>query len=647
MAQEPAAAPAYRLLVGDLKGQLSVVPIPLDGGAGPLDPSQAQAVTPSKLTLRPTDHTVHYPPVPSDDSDARASTKPAAIQTLAGGQVQGKRVGVACRRDGKVDVFLWPTASDNSTSASRATLLLALQSPTFRINQTRWLAASVGKDAVYFIASDGQLWRARFDRPTSSDGPADSTKNTAQNSKCERDTGICGSTGLPVLKDCSSVQVALQSHPLMAATFWTQGGDVTHVALGGQDVPLTILHLPDSFPEEAPMETNGEADADDTSMQTASSPPTGLATRSRASTGKKRGRSSANGREGQNPWPGQVFRAKQLPPDVLRMPRKANLTALAFIPPRNYSSLEDQVPEAQHSHVHPHTHLYPGTLVLAGTRNGLLRVYDPNPYPPSAHHAADQDDEPQAKKAKTSTPPPHSDSSIWGYHLAEFSLVGGAGTKLDAPEYSRAFPPNHSGSLPGEGEGQAQIQAQAQVAKAADESVLTTGARAHAQIGGAGKVIRAAVRAIHVCPSHPGWVYVSDAETGVYLVDWVQGKVVSRIKAPTGTVTNMVSLPSPPAESRAEPSKNQHFPSMSRMVSVAQDKLVRLHHVPLPQEVSQGNKNHNAPSVPPARVVAQAFISHATPWSAIWDGQVPSWNDEENDDGDDGLGAMDTVGHTQ
>lgn len=593
--------PTYRLVVGDLKGHLHLISVPLTFGQGPLDPNRAQATHPTKVTLRPTPQTVYYPPIDTNQNGRLEQAhqqqpeplKPSAIQVLARGSLHSTTpIGVACRRDGRIDVFGLP-----APDTSRSDLILSLRSPTFKINQTRWLAAGVARDAVYAMASDGQLWRMRF------------------------------TTGDLSLQDCTSITLASPSHPLMAATFtW----DVTHVAFGGQDTPLTIVYLETAF-------SSPEPGSQDTTMTTSSSPsihpPSPDSEGARA--GRKRGR--ANGRGGNHAWPGQVYQAKRLPPDTLRIERKPNLTSIAFLPPRPTTEQEQEAPE-----VNPKTHLLPGTLVLTGTRNGLMRLYDPNPLQITNAEEDDSDENnpPSAKKLKMATKPNPTEPSVWLHHLAEFGLVGGGGSKLDAPEFTRALPAFHGG-VPGS-EGGAQAQAQAQASHASTESVLNQSAKAHTW-GGAGKVTRAAIRSIYVPSEHSGLVYVSDAETGMYLVDWAAGRVVSRVKAPMGTVTSMLCLPVPPmpASHRADSDSTQAG-TMDRLVSVSQDKLVRLHHVPLPQATE--HKTRNVLAVPPGRVVAHAFVPTATPWCAIWDGELPLLADPTA--GPDGLDAMETVGQS-
>lgn len=579
----PGPAPTYRLVAGDLKGGLSILDFPLDDTAGPLDPTKAAGVTPVRLVLRTSGHTAEHGQQPEG--------KPGAIQVLVRGSVHGRSVGIACRRDGRVDVFIVRSEAEAGTVTSPgatpsnprpAPVLLAFHASSFRVNQTRWIAAAAAGAEVWMMASNGQLWMARFDHATE-----------------DKDVRV----------DVQSLTLAAPSHPLMASTFLEQNGRISHVAFGGQDVPLTIVHLPDVFIPASQAE-------DDASMATSSPRPP---SQTEARNGRKRGR--PNGRASAARWPGQVFQAKRLPVDTLRMERKPNLTALAFLPPAEPLPVDET------------TNIVPGTLVLAGTRTGLLRVYDPNPLAVSLD-TDDSDEEPQAKKPKTTPTPSRPEPVVYGYHIAEFALLGGAGAKLDAPEFHRAFPPNHSGATAGSLPQEQQVK---QVAKAGSRSILAHGSRTLATLG-AGKM-RPAVRSITVVATSPGFVYVSDAETGVYLIDWSAGKVVSRIQGPTGTITSMLPLPAPSKD--VSKSKTP----MARMVSVSQDKLVRLHHVPLPCHIERGigPKSSNIPSLPLARVVAQAFVQSATPWCAFWDGILPSFPVRE-DDGDDGLDAMETVG---
>lgn len=598
--------PTYRLVVGDLKGHLHLISVPLTCDQGFLDPNQAHATHPTKVTLRPTHQTAYFPPINTTQNGPEQQPEPfklSAIQVLSRGSLHATTsIGVACRRDGRVDVFGLP-----APGTTRSDLIVSLRSPTFKINQTRWLAAGVASDAVYAMASDGQLWRIRF------------------------------TTGELSLHDCATITLAPPSHPLMAAAFTSS---VTHIAFGGQDTPLTIVHLDTAF-------LSPEPELQDTTMAT-SSPPSihpPSPDSEGAKAGRKRGR--ANGRGGNHAWPGQVYKAKRLPPDTLRIERKPNLTSIAFLPPR---SMNEQDQEAQQK-PHSKTHLLPGSLVLTGTRNGLLRLYDPNPLqtttsPEEEEKDSDENNPPSAKKPKMTAKPPPPEPSVWLQHLAEFGLVGGGGSKLDAPEFTRALPVYHGG-IPGSESG-AQVQAQAQANHARTESVLNQSAKAHTW-GGAGKVTRAAIRSIYVPADHSGLVYVSDAETGMYLVDWAAGRVVSRVKAPMGTVTSMLCLPLPPLPSShvdMDSDSDSDSPTqagMDRLVSVSQDKLVRLHHVPLPQETE--HKTRNALAVPPGRVVAHAFVPTATPWCAVWDGDLPVLADP--DAGPDGLDAMETVGQSQ
>lgn len=148
---------------------------------------------------------------------------------------------------------------------------------------------------------------------------------------------------------------------------WTVPGPLHHVAFypetsvtpryfayGGEQVPLSVWDLPKALEyyahsSEESVPTSGDAITDDAQK-----------------TGEKRRASSGKSGKQRELLPGEVWRAKNLPNDALSLQRHPLIRSISFL-----TSGDDAAGEA----------MYERMVVLVGTKDGLVRVYEPSKKP--------------------------------------------------------------------------------------------------------------------------------------------------------------------------------------------------------------------------------------------------------------------------
>ena len=139
--------------------------------------------------------------------------------------------------------------------------------------------------------------------------------------------------------------------PLHHVAFYPPRSDTpTHFAYGGEQVPLSIWSLAKAL-ESAQQPVQPEPSEEPSSGHT----------------GSKRSASSKSSK-GRGLLPGELWRAKNLPNDHLSLPRPPLIRTLAFAP-------TDAVADDE----------LKGMRIYAGTKDGIVRVYDPAQKPRPIH----------------------------------------------------------------------------------------------------------------------------------------------------------------------------------------------------------------------------------------------------------------------
>ncbi|PWN53550.1 hypothetical protein IE53DRAFT_408591 [Violaceomyces palustris] len=326
------------------------------------------------------------------------------VQKMAQGRLSDSTWVIAlARKNGSIDVVQpvvgeEPEGSSSSTPPQHAQILFTVREPRMKAGIERWVGLSVGKSGVYSCTSSGAF---RF---TSVD--------------LSKDEPVTGSVAI----DLPGPLQQLSFHPV---------SDPTHFAYGGEEIPLSLWDISIAL---SPQPARGERDpaADDSAEMSA--PETGNAKQ------RKRKRQAAERAKARELMWGEIWRAKnesgppsstrnliscifkafpitgedeigdscslihhrpfpllflifysirhpsraflpliarhllhdQLPNDYLSLPQRANISSVAFL------SMSNQDTTTESSHSEEETQVPSDTKIAVGTKDGILRIFDPS-----------------------------------------------------------------------------------------------------------------------------------------------------------------------------------------------------------------------------------------------------------------------------
>ncbi len=456
----------------------------------------------------------------------------------------------------------------------------------------RFVALAVGGSVLYSLTSAGSFRAVHLHLE-----PQPSTAGDGEITP----TPAASTSSAPI--SIASEQTLDLPCPLAAAAFYPPTAP-RYFAYGGQEVPLSLWHLPSALREHgnkaaangnrasaarASSSSGGSSSAPATSEQEKEPEPLNAKQRKRKRAQEARARAKEL-------LQGEIWRAKNAANDKLELPQKPNVTSLAFAfaPGCGDVSVEPQetVGEEEEDDADG-TRLIPkGLRLLVGTREGLLRVFEPG-------HASGV----RRARFEHRIVPKNAGDEASGA-LAVKELVA-----LPIPPFSE------EGSEGGETAG---------VALAAD------------------------------------------ASKKVYAIEWAKGKVLGQLKGINGSVNTLLALPPPPpATTTAAKGKKEKAAAFSRVISNSQDRLVRLHHLPLwvaaPLDTatkagSGAVETLARGSIRTPQLLAQGFAGTAMAptvqlTTAVWDGVRPLTTVEpagaeggEDEEEVDEFDALDTVG---
>ncbi|KAL9937921.1 hypothetical protein V8E36_003466 [Tilletia maclaganii] len=314
-------------------------------------------------------------------SNTSVNASPDAVQKMVGGRLaSGHWVLAIARRDASIDVVVplpqprWDgdAEGDDTYQPQRAILVHTVTEDNMRVGMERWVGLSIGASGIYSCTSAGAL---RF-TPIVCQSPAGGR-----------------TTGRTALSLGNSSTIKLPNAPLTQVIFTSFSSskedtaaeafpqqDPTHFLCGGHEVPLSIWHLQSAFASSAaqgplaeaaraaagPSTTLGGAAAreDDGAEEEAID----LSTLSAKQRKRKRQVEARN--KTRELREGEIWRAKALPNDALSLQQKPNISAIAIL------SSGSTDPNASA----PSSLLLPAGLEIGtATRNGMLRIYRPDP----------------------------------------------------------------------------------------------------------------------------------------------------------------------------------------------------------------------------------------------------------------------------
>lgn len=152
--------------------------------------------------------------------------------------------------------------------------------------------------------------------------------------------------------------------PLHQVAFYPDTNKPRYFAYGGEQVPLSLWSLRKTLERDSePAETTATKPAEDDDQD------------AQAAAGKKRRASSQTGKQ-RDQLPGELWRAKNLPNDALSLARHPLIRSVVFLP-RNSAS-EAEASEDELSAL--------DAAVAVGTKDGIVRVYEPSKKKPKHVH---------------------------------------------------------------------------------------------------------------------------------------------------------------------------------------------------------------------------------------------------------------------
>lgn len=262
-----------------------------------------------------------------------------AVQRIANG-VLGSDVYVVAmaRKNATIDVVQIVNQSLPSTSTAPAAvselsarILCTIHETQMKAGIHRFIGLAVGQDGVYSVTSSGIF---RFTPITIGASGQEATAEVAQ---------------AKVLDHLPS--------PLQHASFYP-ASNPTHFCYGGEDIPISLWHIPTALSEQP---TDSVADMSIESIKTTED-LSGLNSKQR----KRKRQLEAKSKARELVW-GEVWRAKNLPNDNLSLPRRANITSTCILNLNTSTSDEAEAGSVD-----------PQTFIAVGTKDGLVRVFQPN-----------------------------------------------------------------------------------------------------------------------------------------------------------------------------------------------------------------------------------------------------------------------------
>ncbi|SPO25816.1 uncharacterized protein UTRI_03181 [Ustilago trichophora] len=261
-----------------------------------------------------------------------------AVQRIANG-VLGSDVYVVAmaRKNATIDVVQIVNQSLPSTSTSpasvselRARILCTIHETHMKAGIQRFIGLAVGSEGVYSVTSSGIF---RF-TPISVSGGQEATAELGD---------------AKVLDHLPS--------PLQHVSFYP-ASNPTHFCYGGEDIPISLWHISTALSEQA---QDSVADMSIESIRTTED-LSGLNSKQR----KRKRQLEAKSKARELAW-GEVWRAKNLPNDNLSLPRRANITSTCILS-LNSNTAEEGEPGSVGEQ----------TFIAVGTKDGLVRVFQPN-----------------------------------------------------------------------------------------------------------------------------------------------------------------------------------------------------------------------------------------------------------------------------
>ncbi|PWN21710.1 hypothetical protein BCV69DRAFT_281646 [Microstroma glucosiphilum] len=329
--------PAYRIFLGDTEGALKL----FHAQCASL-PDSFQPPLPELLKIS------------GDDTDKkrRAAGDGAvpgperAVQKMASGHLQGVGWVIAiARKDATIDVVLPPAADaprEVPASPQQALLLVSITHDKMKPGLQRWVGLAVGPEGIYACTSAGNFIYASL----SSDATSSSTRPKLQVSHVQR-------LELP--------------EPLQSLVFHP-ASDPTHFLYGGEEIPLSLWHLQTAL---SPESRGNDGEEDDANGEGDHAAPNGEEKHSNGSNGtmnakmrKRKRQAEARAKAKELMW-GEVWRAKNLPNDSLSLPQRPNILSISILPSANPAASSNEISTP------------PPLTIVAGTRDGLVRIYEP------------------------------------------------------------------------------------------------------------------------------------------------------------------------------------------------------------------------------------------------------------------------------
>ena len=256
-----------------------------------------------------------------------------AVQRIATGVLEGGVYVVAlARKNATIDVVHIINQSLPSTSSApaavselRANIICTIHETKMKAGVQRFIGLAVGSQGVYSVTSSGVF---RFTRLTVTGSGSQATAQLGE---------------AKILDNLPS--------PLQHTSF-SPASNPTHFCYGGEDIPLSLWHIPTAVSEPpahsvADMSVESIKSADDVSV---------LNSKQR----KRKRQLEAKTKARELMW-GEVWRAKNLPNDNLSLPRRANITATCML--ALHETDDGAVAEE--------------SFIAVGTKDGLVRIYAP------------------------------------------------------------------------------------------------------------------------------------------------------------------------------------------------------------------------------------------------------------------------------
>ncbi|PWN28225.1 hypothetical protein BDZ90DRAFT_231974 [Jaminaea rosea] len=336
-AQVAQLPPSYRFFLGDAEGQLKSWSTPC-----PPLPADYQAQLPQVLPL---------------SNRQQSHSAETAVQRMASGIIEGIGFVLAiARRNATIDVVLPPSASDDP-STSHATLLVTIKNDKMKAGLQRWVGLAVGSNCIYAATSAGNFTKTVLSQDNGSSASSSSSSATPR-----RPLSIASTHHLTLPEPLQSLVFHPASNP-------------TSFLYGGEEIPLSIWNIETAFstpPSQAEASDDGYTAPNGEEQTPAAA--TGGAGGENAKMRKRKRQAEARAKAKELLW-GEVWRAKNLPNDALSLPQRPNITSIAVL-----ADSEDTPasPGQASSSESPERSSILKFKVAVGTRDGLLRVFDPS-----------------------------------------------------------------------------------------------------------------------------------------------------------------------------------------------------------------------------------------------------------------------------